>query len=461
MSGQWLVLKLGGTSVSGRQQWETIEALARQRLDEGYHVLLVCSALAGITNALQHLADHADSLAGNEVADILSRHRQLAAQLETEIEDLLDAAGQEINSVLRMIISATDEIDRCKAVASLLPVGEWLSTRMGERYLARTTATDWVDAREALQTVREEDSHARRAWLAARCISKPDTGLQQRWLARAPLLITQGFIAAHPDGGTALLGRGGSDTSAVLLASRLEADHVEIWTDVPGLFSADPRTVPNARLLKTLDYDEALEMAASGAKVLHSRSIRAAARAGIPVRVGDLSNSNCFGTTIQRPDGSDSHITEGIRSVCCQPRMAVLLLQNLDMREQVGFLAWVFAEISQAGISIDLVSTSETTTTLAINMDSNQLDEATLNNLATRLQQRCAVTVFPHCSAINLVGRGARMALGRMDPNSTFFDDHPLLMLSQSANDMCLSVLVHAADAEELLKVLHSALIEK
>ncbi len=459
MTDQWLVLKFGGTSVTGKRQWEAIESLARQRLDQGYRVLLVCSAMAGITNALQDLVKQADTHDGNEIIRILTRHRQLAAQLGIETEDLLGEAAKQINSALNRIAGATDKADRYAGIASLLPVGEWLSTRIGERYLAKNLAIDWMDACEALQAIAEDDLHGRRAWLSARCTSSPDPAIQNRWLAKAPLLITQGFVAAHPQGGTVLLGRGGSDTSAVLLASRLEARHVEIWTDVPGLFTADPRVIPDARLLRTLDYDEALEMAASGAKVVHSRCIRAAADAGIPIRVGDLDHIELTGTTIQHIDGTSARDTEGIRGVCCKSQMAVLLLQNLDMREHVGFLAWVFAQISEAGISIDLVATSETTTTVALNMTNNHLDEVMLADLASTLQQRCEVTVFPRCSAINLVGRGARVALTRMGRVSEYFNHHPLLMLSQSANDLCISLLVHAADADELLKTLHDALI--
>jgi len=460
VTDQWLVLKFGGTSVSGREQWATIESLARQRLGQGYHVVLVCSAITGVTDALQRLAERAPARADSGIDKILSRHRQLAAELGIEIEDLLHDAAEQITLALKQIAGATDEVSLYAGMAALLPLGEWLSTRIGERYLARSLAIDWVDACEALQALAEDDLHARRAWLSARCVSNPDPVLQKKWRAKVPLLITQGFVATHPQGGTALLGRGGSDTSAVLLASRLEARHVEIWTDVPGLFSADPKLIPTARLLRTLDYEEALEMAASGAKVVHSRCIRAAADAGIPVRIGDLGNIDLAGTTIQHHDDMPAHDTEGIRGVCCQPEMAVLLLQNLDTREQVGFLAWVFAQISQAGISIDLVATSETTTTVALNMTTNHLDESILSDLAASLERRCAVTVYPHCSTINLVGRGARVALARIDPGSSFFADHPLLMLSQSANDLCISLLVQAEDADELLKIMHDALIE-
>ena len=461
MTDQWLVLKFGGTSVSGKRQWATIELLARQRLEQGYRVVLVCSAMAGVTNALQHIAEQANGHNKNEIGKILSRHRQLATDLGIESEDLLDEAAQRITKSLNRIAGAISNPERYAGIASLLPIGEWLSTRIGKRYLAKALEIDWVDAREALQSLSEDTLHTRRAWLSARCSSKSDPGLQNRWSEKSPLLITQGFVAAHPEGGTALLGRGGSDTSAVLLASRLEARHVEIWTDVPGLFSADPRVIPAARLLRTLGYDEALEMAASGANVVHSRCIRAAADAGIPVHIFDLGNSDFAGTTIQHDNGKSASADEGIRGVCCQAQMAVLLLQNLDMREQIGFLAWVFEQISQAGVSIDLVATSETTTTVALNMISNHLDEPMLAELASTLRQRCTVSVYPQCSAINLVGRGARVALSQAASGLAFFTTHPLLMLSQSANDLCVSLLVQETDADELLRTLHEILIEK
>jgi diaminopimelate decarboxylase/aspartate kinase len=268
-------------------------------------------------------------------------------------------------------------------------------------------------------------------------------------------------VAEHPCGGTALLGRGGSDTSAALLASRLEADCIEIWTDVAGLFSADPRLIPEARLLQSLNYDEALEMAASGAKVVHSRCIRAAADAKIPILIRDLAHPDFYGTRIRLDDASSYGSTEGIRSICQQTNMAVFLLQNLDTREHVGFLAWVFTQISEAGISVDLVATSETTTTIALNRTSNQLDDETLDQLAESLRKRCTVTVHYQCSGINLVGRGARLALADIDTKSVFFAEHPLLMLSQSANDLCISILLYSRDAEKLLKILHQALIGK
>jgi len=457
----WRILKFGGTSVSGKRQWETIASLAQQRLDDGYRVVLVCSAVSGVTNALQALADSADSYDAGDVTAILERHQQLVNDLQIDAQELLRKAAEDITRILDQIANAQNQDERYSAVASLLPVGEWLSTRIGALYLSRRIAVEWVDARDALLALPEPGRSGTRSRLSARCNNDFDLTLAKTWSEKPRVLITQGFVAAHPEGGTALLGRGGSDTSAALLAGRLGADMIEIWTDVPGLFSADPRVIPEARLLQALNYDEALEMAASGAKVVHSRCIRAAADANIPLLIRDLGQTGFPGTRIQNDETVTARGTDGIRAVCCQPQMAVLLLQNLDTREHVGFLAWVFKQISEAGISVDLVATSETTTTVALNRISNQLDDAILELLADTLRQRCAVTVYPQCSGINLVGRGARTALSDIDPDFGFFKDHPLLMLSQSANDLCISLLLSSADAEELLIILHNVVIGK
>jgi diaminopimelate decarboxylase/aspartate kinase len=329
---------------------------------------------------------------------------------------------------------------------------------MGCFYLAQTLDAGWVDARQALVALPEPRESEQRAWLGAHCEAVADPDLEQQWAEQAPVLVTQGFVASSVDGDTVLMGRGGSDTSAALLASRLGASVCEIWTDVPGLFSADPRTHPDARLLLHLDYAEALEMAAGGARVIHPRCIHAAADAEIPVAIRDLSRMELPGTLITASDTASSE-TEGIKAVVCQPEMAVYLLENRDIRQQVGFLAWVFTCISDAGVSVDLVATSETTTTLAVNRTVNHLDEPALHELAQQLRQRCRVSLYPDCSCINLVGRGARRALEHFGAAAAAFRDCSLLMLSQSANDLCISLLVETPHAARLVKRMHTALV--
>jgi diaminopimelate decarboxylase/aspartate kinase len=450
MQSNWIVMKFGGTSVAGRPQWETIVSLVRARQTEGRRVLLVCSAVAGVTNLLSALAD--DPGADSILRDLLDRHRKLGEELGIDERHWLGRAATLLQVCLDELSRETGPPSR----AGLMAAGEWMSTQIGTLFL-RQQGLDatWVDAREALVVAPERELSPARQWLSASCAAGGDAALESLWAGVGPLLVTQGFIARGPDGRTALLGRGGSDTSAALLAGRLQAFSLEIWTDVPGLFSADPRLIPTARLLTEVEYAEALEMAASGARVVHPSCIRAAAETRTPLRIRDVSRPALDGTRIGDTDASGS----GIKTVTCQEGMAVMLLQNLDARRQVGFLAGVFDVFRRLGISVDLVATSETTTTVAINKHANHLDRAGLDGLASELASLCTVERFDDCVCVNLVGRGARTALSRLQAAMRHFEERPLLMVSQSANDLCLSLLVLAGDHQPLLRAAHAALI--
>ena len=449
MAGKWLVLKFGGTSVAGRRQWETIASLAGARRDEGYRVLLVCSAVAGVTDQLTSLAHHPDS--EPRLADLLDLHCNLSSRLGVDSNEWLPEAEAGFEHCLEKISREPSP----SATAELLAIGEWLSTRIGAAFLRQNLDVGWVDAREALEIVAEADLSPARRWLSASCKPGPDKVLARRWAKLNSILLTQGYVASTSNGETALLGRGGSDTSAALLAGRLCADWLEIWTDVPGLFSADPRLIPQARLLREVDFEEALEMAASGARVIQSRCIRAALSTGTPIVIRDVNRRDVEGSRISNRIRGVS----GVKTITCQQNMSVILLQNLDARHQVGFLAGVFGVFKQRGISVDLVATSETTTTVAINREANHLDLDGLNGLVEELREQCLVRLYEDCVCVNLVGRGARTALARLQQTMELFEHRPLLMLSQSANDLCLSILVGAGDEILLLRNAHQALI--
>ena len=449
MAEQWLVLKFGGTSVAGRTQWETIASLAEKRQAEGYRVLLVCSAVAGVTNLLTSLADNPGSDSG--WTRLLAIHSALSADLGVAESTWLPETSNLLEKHRATLVNDSSPAAR----AGLLAMGEWLSTRIGVEFLRQSTAASWVDARDALQLIDEPDVPQARRWLSGACHAGADSELAKQWSTLKPILITQGFVARTSTGETALLGRGGSDTSSALLAGRLNAERLEIWTDVPGLFSADPRLIPAARLLKEVDYEEAQEMAASGARVIHPRCIRAAAETQTPVVIRDVGRRQVAGTRISDRPSAGS----GVKTITCQQNMIVMLLQNLDARHHVGFLAQVFDVFRSRGVSIDLVATSETTTTVAFSKNDNHMDESDLANLTQELQQKCKVRVYPDCVCVNLVGRGVRKALSRLSGALSFFEERPLFMLSQSANDVCLSLLVDSTDHSMLLREAHQALI--
>lgn len=443
------MLKFGGTSVAGRPQWESILSLVQARRTQGFRVLLVCSAVSGVTDHLTRLADSPES--AGLVPELLEIHRTLGLELGVDESRWLPDAESLISESITAI--AHDPTPPFRA--ALLAMGEWLSTRIGLLFLRTHLEVSWVDAREALEVVWDDDLSAARQWLSASCSVGEDRALVNRWNALSPVLITQGFIGRARGGKAALLGRGGSDTSAALLAGRLKAECLEIWTDVPGLFSANPHLVEGARLLSAVGYAEALEMAASGATVIHPRCIRAAAAVNLPVVIRDLHRQQLAGTRID----AAGIVHEGVKTITCQENMAVLLLENLDARHQVGFLAAVFDIFRRRGVSIDLVATSETTTTVSVNCETNHLEKTDLLALADALSSTCRVKLFTDSVCVNLVGHGVRTALSRLQNVMQFFDDRPLLMVSQSANDLCLSLMVETDDHLSLLQAAHRALI--
>ena len=453
-TNNWVVLKFGGTSVSGLAQWRVIADLVRERRARGMRVLVVCSAVAGVTNDLVALADEPGS--EDKLLGVLDRHRQLAVDLGVAADSCIMQAERMLRACCAQLRGDND----CASRAELLATGEWLSTRIGEQFLQQTLQVTWVDAREALHARIEEELSTARQWLSASCLPGADPELASRWEKHGHVLITQGFIARGAKGGTALLGRGGSDTSAALFAGRLNASELEIWTDVPGVFSADPRMLPDARLLMGLDYEEALELAASGAGVVHPRCIRTAAATRTPIFIRDSGRPQLAGTRIGA-SGTDlpSRRHDGVKAITCQKGMIVLLMQNIDTRREVGFLARVFDIFRRHGISIDLVATSETTTTAAINGPANQLDDTALASVVSELQTQCSVRVHTDCVCVNLVGNAVRTALAGLQSTLRFFQDHTLLMMSLSANDLCLSLLVENTGHEDLVRQAHDALI--
>src|SRR5690606_21188611 len=239
---RWFVLKFGGTSVSRRERWDTIGRLARETAERsGARVLVVVSALSGATNELQAIATAAaDADIAPRVEALAERHRAFAAELGLDPGTIL---GERLE-VLRALV--TDPRAASRALdwqADVLAQGELLSSTLGAAYLhAQGLDFGWCDAREWLRAMALPNQNAWSMRLSATCGHQAADDWRRRFAQHpARLLLTQGFIARHDDGGTAVLGRGGSDTSAACFGALLGAQQVEIWTDVPGMFSANPR----------------------------------------------------------------------------------------------------------------------------------------------------------------------------------------------------------------------------
>jgi diaminopimelate decarboxylase/aspartate kinase len=243
--------------------------------------MVVVSALSGTTNLLTRLTEGPGT---GEFDRIISELREKHLQLYDALGLAPSTGFENFWNGMREVLPVPGSELKPAQKTLLLAQGELLSSLIGSEVLtAAQLAPVWQDARNLLEIEHGSDSDV----LAARCGDHADPALEQRLAEQGDLHITQGFIATGPDGVTCLLGRGGSDTSAAYLAARLQAGALEIWTDVPGIFSADPRVVPEARLLNRLSYSEAQELASMGARVLHPPSVQPARRHGIPIYIKD------------------------------------------------------------------------------------------------------------------------------------------------------------------------------
>ena len=448
----WIVLKFGGTSVSRRERWDTVGAIASDRArEEGVRVLVVVSALSGVTNALQAIADGGDAHAG--MAGIAERHRAFAGELGLDADAVLGTRLAALRALSEDPRAARRPLDW---QADVLAQGELLSSTLGAAYLcAQGLDFGWCDARDWLQALALPNQND---WTTRLCVSCRHDGdaARARFDAQPPrLLLTQGFIARHGDGGTAVLGRGGSDTSAAYFGAMLGARRVEIWTDVPGMFSANPREVPEARLLARLDYAEAQEIATTGAKVLHPRSIGPCREAGVPMRILDTERPALAGTRID----AEAATVPGVKAISRRNGIVLVSMESIGMWQQVGFLADIFERFRRHGLSVDLIGSSETNVTVSLDPSDNLVSGNVLEALAADLAQVCRVKVIAPCAAITLVGRGMRSLLHRLSDIWATFGRERVHLVSQSSNDLNLTFVVDEADAEGLVPQLHAELV--
>ncbi|MFQ5635289.1 MAG: bifunctional aspartate kinase/diaminopimelate decarboxylase [Gammaproteobacteria bacterium] len=453
---RWLVMKFGGTSVSSPDRWATVRDLIRERQAAGFRPVVVHSALASVSNRLEAALDAA--VAGDYASqfdELVKLHTDLAAELGFDGAALLDDMVTELQQLLAGIRLVREISPRVRV--KVMSLGELMATRIGAAYLqSEGLEVAWTDARDSLQSVDIPHENERSRYLSASCGFGHDAELENRFAAMPGVVLTQGFIARNSDGESVLLGRGGSDTSAAYFAARLAATGLEIWTDVPGLFSANPHLVSGARLLNTLSYEEAQEIASTGGSVLHPRCIRPVRRHGIPLRVRCTTQPELPGTLISHDPGSDA---PGVKAISSRGGITVVSMETLGMWREVGFLTEAFGCFSEMGLSVDLVSTAETNVTVTLDTGLDPIDTATLARLRTSLERLCRVEVIERAEVVSLVGQKIRAMLHEIGPTLEVFAEHRIHLLSQAANDLNLSFVVEEGQAHRLLKKLHAGLV--
>ncbi len=451
----WVVLKFGGTSVARAERWEQIAELVAERRGSGFRVLVVVSALTGVTNALQGLCAEPDlAVRARCLAGIREQHVALADAMRIAWPVALEPHFAQLTALIDQMPVADE---RWRWQAQVLSHGELLSSTLGQCFLtARCAAAVWLDSRAHLTALTLPHQNARAQVLSAPVAVEPDPALAARLAGQGEIFIAPGFVARNAAGDTVLLGRGGSDTSAACFGALLHAARVETWTDVAGMFSANPRQVPGARLLRRLDYEEAQEIASTGAGVLHPRCLSPLKKPGVPLWIRDTARPALEGTVIG-PRVRRS--APSIKAISSRRGITLVSMETVGMWQQVGFMAAVFEIYRRHGLSVDMLGSAETNVTVSLDPSENLLDSDAVAALATDLAKICRVKVIAPCATVTLVGRGMRSMLHYLSSVLEEFDQLRVHMISQSSNDLNLTFVVDEDVVDGLLPRLHELLL--
>ncbi len=440
------VLKFGGSSLADADCLR--EAVARVEAARASGPLVVLSALGRTTDALlevAHAAERGDLVGALDgQRGIMANHRQVAGTLFVEAVPLaLDEALTRLFGELELLLRGVAMLRELspRSLDAIASIGERLSTLIFAAFLG----AEWLDARTVIRT----DARFGEAVPLPEAIRElAQMNLAPR-LGPGRVVVTQGYIGATAEGLTTTLGRGGSDYSAALLGAALGAEEVQIWTDVEGVLTCDPRIVPEALPISELTFAEAAELAAFGAKVLHPATIQPAVEAGIPVTVRHSRRpQGCF-TTIS----AAVHPGRPITALAGRWPVTVLTVSSSRMLAQSGFLARLFEVFGRLGISVDLVATAEVSVSMTVDTGVD------LGPLIQELQAFATVNVHENRAIVAAVGErlqatpglGARL-LGQLG-------DINVEMISMGANEINLSLVVRSEQAGEALRRMHRVLV--
>ena len=449
-----IVMKFGGTSVANFEAITRTIFIVGGKLDQ--KPVVVVSALSKVTDLLYKISDAAASKNEAETKDLLAqlrkRHVDLAAELLAQ-SVLKDEAVAKVNSIcdaldaIAMAVCSLGELsDRNKAI--IISNGEYLSsTIIAHAMNAKGIRTKWVDAREMMVTNQsylkgEPDMNA---------IAEKVPGVVAQAYEGMDAIITQGFVGVTPDGEPTVLGRGGSDYSASLIGMAIDAERIEIWTDVDGVRTADPRKVQNTKYLEKISFEEAAEMAHFGAKVLHPLTIEPAVKKNIPIYVLNSMNPSGKGTAILR----NELIEDGVKSVSFKESIKVINIFSTRMINTSGFLRRVFEIFSESKVSVDLISTSEANISVTVDASQN------IDPVVKELSEFADVIVDDDKAQVSVIGKNIVRLNGMLKKTFTPLKKCNVYMISQGASFVNISFVVDREELAEVVQDLHDHLFDQ
>lgn len=453
MKEKIVVSKFGGTSMGDADCMKRSAEVAFSQKSK----LVVVSATSGTTNDLIELAQTAEKSTWENAQLILTKikgkHLKIARDLEMdpEIMDNLNLLFEELESMSRGIHLLKD--CSLKALDSIQSIGERLSSHLfceAMNFVLRKEKSKqkaiWLDARDVLITD-NQFSKARPLTAEIKVLCREHLSVVKH---TDSIFVTQGFIGKTKDGMTTTLGRGGSDYSAAILAEGLGADILEIWTDVAGIATTDPRLCKDARAIAEISFKEASELATFGAKILHPATLLPAIRSDIPVFVGSSFNPELGGTWVKK----DVDETPLVRAMALRKKQILVTLSTPEMLYSHGFLYQIFKVFNDHKVSIDAITTSEISVSLT-------LDDSTLLNreLIIDLEAFAAVQVEDNLALISLIGNNINHTPGLAKKIFETIPDINVRMICLGASKHNFCFMIQDSSGPEVINRLHKTFI--
>jgi len=446
-----IIMKFGGTSVGNAKTILNAAEIVKSRAE--YNPLVVVSAVGGVTDKLVELSH---LLCNNKFdnfvklfAEIRDMHLSLITELQLDKNKLLIENIEEIFTLIRNI---KPYIYRTPAMLhdEIVSQGERLSAHILSRVLTQSgIKSSMVDIRKCLITNNTFSA-------AIPLVNKsqgPVNSILGSMIKSGITPVTQGFIGATEEGQTTTLGRGGSDYSATLLGSLLDAEIVEIWSDVDGVLTADPSILPQARKIRCLTYNEAAELAYFGARVLHPATLQPARLKSIPVRVLNSHNPADNGTLIQE-EPQDEHPGCTIKSIAYKEGLTIITILSDRMLMAHGFMSEVFKVFDTHDTAVDLVATSE----VAVSITIDRSDK--LEYIIADLEKFASIDIKHNTGIICLVGKNLKKTPGIAGRVFGLMKDIPVHLISHGASEINLNFVVNETDIPTVVKRLHKHFFE-
>jgi len=441
------VAKFGGTSMADYNAMKRCASIVQPDSDKK---IVVVSATAGTTNLLTNITESDSETEKLElVGKIRKKHIEICSHLQN---------NDELKAKIIILLDQLEEKALSGPVTpqyqdEILSFGERLSSVIFTEVLRLQIGDKavWLDAREIIQT---DQNHGK----AEPDIEKIEANAKKKLIPdlNDKCFVTQGFIGRSKSGVTTTLGRGGSDYSAALFAEAVNADVLEIWTDVTAVYTTDPRIVKDAKPITEISFDEAAELSVFGAKVLHPATMVPAIRKNIRVYVGSSHEPDQPGTWILKQTKSNPVI----RAISLRRNQTLLTVHSLDMLHRHGFLAKLFQVLSDHKISVDLVTTSEVSVSLTLDKDVTTTGKGYLPEKVIReLKTFCEVEIEQNLSLIALVGNNLHTTSGLSGPVFSSLEGINIRLICHGASSHNLCFLVNQDRAESVVQTLHQKFI--